>query len=124
MPSIAPSYVQDAGAKPRRQLRLDGRTRLARRIAELKAIFADEIGERAITPMVAVLIEDAASLKAIAEQARERFARNDRSMSAEDLVRLERKASHAQDLLPVKIRGRGVPAEPSLHDYLASKATS
>ena len=92
-------------------VRLDSRSKLARRIAELRTIFADEISHSSnITPIVAVWIEDAATLKALAEQARERFAMG-RGVTADDLVGLERKASHAQKLLP--LGGRVKPASGS-----------
>jgi len=98
-------------------VRLDGRTRVARRVAALRRVFGDAVG--IVTPVVAVRINDAAHLQAIAERSRERFLADDAGVSADDLVRLERKAEAAVKALGI---GRAVkPQGPTLAEYLRAK---
>lgn len=99
---IAPRITADVREKAggSRLVSIDGRTRLARRVAELKTLLADDLQERAValTPMLAMRIEDVAWAKAIAETARERFARG-QDIPLDDVVRAERLADGAMKRL-------------------------
>jgi hypothetical protein len=116
-------YIADSNAMParprkkRRQRRkpIDGRTRTARRIRELAASFLAALGS-GLSPELGERCERAAQLVALAEDVR-RKALTGRSVSLDDVIRVENAADRAR-------RALGLPTgkrEPvySLADYLA-----
>jgi hypothetical protein len=88
---------QRAFGSPKRDRRLtltkiDKRGRFGKRIAELRAIFIAALGDEAeLSAMKRLRVEEAAQLKALAEQARGDFMRDGRG-TLDDIVRCERKA--------------------------------
>jgi hypothetical protein len=114
----APNSRQRAAAesaKPRRSraivlTRVDRRTALGKRIAELTAIYIAALGsDGALSEMKRLRIGEAAQLKALAELARGNYMRNGEG-NLDDIVRIERKASAAERALGIvessKLSGR------------------
>jgi hypothetical protein len=97
--------------KPRRSraqslTHLDKRGRLAKRIAELKAIYVAALGgSEGLSPIKRLRVDEAAQLKALAEQVRGEYLRTGAGVVVDDIVRLERKASAAE-------RGLGIIETP------------
>jgi|SRR5271166_3528650 len=117
----APSLRQEDD-KPRRTrakrlTTVNRSTRLGKRIDELTALFVSAFPPDELTPLKREKIADAAQLKAIAEKARGEWMREGRG-TAEDIVRLERKADHAVRQLGIS---EGKPRRPTLAEYLAMK---
>jgi hypothetical protein len=97
--------------------RLDGRTRMARRIKQLtKAYLAALAGP---SPVQVAQIKRAAEMTALAEQARAKRMAGDESVSWDDVVRLDSAARRA-------VRDLKLPAKPeareSMTEYLARTA--
>ena len=97
--------------------RVDRRTTLGKRIAELTAIYTAALGSDALSPMKRLKVDEAAQLKALAERARGSYLRHGEG-SLDDIVRIERKASAAERALGIVERVRD--ATPSLEEYLAA----
>jgi hypothetical protein len=75
---------------------VDRRTPLGRRIKQLTAIYLDALGgDSALSDIKRLRIDEAAQLKALAEQARGAWMR-DGDGNLDDVVRIERKASAAE----------------------------
>jgi hypothetical protein len=97
-----------AGDRPKRRrsraivlTRVDKRTALWRRIAELSALYTAALGgEAALSPLKRMKVGDAAQLKALAEMARGDYLRDGKG-SLDDIVRIERKASTAERALGI-----------------------
>ena len=122
---ISTRSTADAPAKAARSklVRIDGRTRMSRRIEELKTIYIAAVSEahgaRALSPMTMIKIEDAATTRAIAEMARQRFITADGTMSADDLVRIENRAARAERALRLGVT-TAIPSI-SISPYLAGR---
>ena len=100
---------------------LDGRTKLARRVRALKDIYSDAVGgERALTPLLAQRIEDAAMKRGIAELTRARFVEG--TVGPDDLVRVEGMATRAEKLLGLGSKLAKAPVAPSLARSLREEA--
>lgn len=118
-------FDADTVTKPRRSraivlTRVDRRTALGKRIAELTAIYTAAIGsDDALSEMKRLRIGEAAQLKALAERARGDYLR-DGSGSLDDVVRIERKASAAEHSLGI-VEPPPRDKTPSLQEYLARK---
>lgn len=97
---------------------VDGRSRLGRRINELRELFTNALGgEAALTPVQAMKIGDAAERQALAEFARGRFLQG--AVSLDDVVRAERLAiATVKDL---GLDGAKAGQRPTLADYLLQK---
>jgi len=96
--------------------RIDRRTALGKRIAELEALFVGAIPEAELSPLRRLRITEAAQLQSLAEQMRGRLMRDGevRGASLDDVVRLERRAAQA-------VRGLGLndePPEPKSSSFL------
>ncbi len=102
--------------------RVDGRTALGKRIAELTAIYSCACGsaDTALSPIKRLKVEEAAQLKALAERARGDYLRNGEG-SLDDVVRIERKASAAERALGI-VDKSAYDAGPTLADYLEATA--
>ncbi len=75
-------------------------TRLGKRIAELKSIYADTVGPGAASsPLMALRVAEAAETKALAEFARGNFLRGTSSDRLDDIIRAERRAVAAEKAL-------------------------
>lgn len=97
-PSASPHRVQ---SRARKLTSVDRRTIIGKRIAELRDIYVTALnGLDAISPMKRLKVDEAAQLKALAEQARGDFMRDGKG-SLDDIVRIERKAGAAERALGV-----------------------
>jgi hypothetical protein len=95
--------------------RIDKRGRLGKRIAELRAIFIAALGEEAeLSAMKRLRVEEAAQLKALAEQPRGDFMRDGRG-TLDDIVRCERKADQAVRALGLSEAKRKPPSPLAAH---------
>jgi hypothetical protein len=101
---------------------LDQRTRGARRVAELTAVFEAELRKtgRTLTAAEGAAVRNAALLSAISEDAGARRLAGDATVTLEDVVRLSRAAAAAMKALAIK--PSGTPAPPTLAEHLASRA--
>lgn len=86
--------------KPRRSraivlTRVDRRTALGKRIAELTALYVDALGGDDLSPIKRLKVDAAAQLMVLAEKARGDYMRDGKG-SLDDVVRIERKASAAE----------------------------
>jgi hypothetical protein len=110
-----------ACSKPYSDLvRLDQRTRLARRINGLRSIFIEALGgECGVAAVALVRIESAAHLKACAEIARSRYLSGDGAI--DDVVRAENLAARAERALGIGKKAANGPSPPDLATYLATK---
>lgn len=91
---------------------VDGRSRIGRRIAELREIFTAAVIEAYGNPVTALMlsrIETAAVMAACAAAGRERFLRG--QLSPDDLVRLENRAARAERALGL---GQEKTAKPKI----------
>jgi hypothetical protein len=96
-------------------MRVDRRTALGKTIETLKAIYLSALGGADVLSAVKLLkVHDAAELKAAAELARGNYLRGG-DVSLDDVVRSERKASHAERALGIVEK----PAAPSVHANIA-----
>jgi hypothetical protein len=115
------AYAAEVAPKVRRSraivlTRVDRRTALGKRIAELTAIYTAALGSAdALSPMKRIKIEEAAQLKALAERARGDYLRAGTG-SLDDIVRIERKASAAERALGIVEK---LPPKPTIHDIAA-----
>jgi hypothetical protein len=113
--------------------RIDRRSRAWRRICELTELFTSALGEASVelSPMRRMRIEEAAQLKALAEQVRSEFLRGQFS-DLDELVRAERHAAAAVRKLglPYETPKRAPepvppkqepPKPPTLAEYIAAK---
>jgi hypothetical protein len=122
-PSQGARRAADA-PKPRRSraivlTRVDRRTALGKRIAELRDIYIAALnGLDAISPVKRLRVDEAAQLKALAELARGDFMRDGKG-NLDDIIRVERKASAAERALGI-VEKPDKPAAPTLAEYLAS----
>jgi hypothetical protein len=125
-PASASSDASDA-PKPRRSrvkslTRVDRRSSLGKRIAELQVIYTEACGGAGSFSAVKRLrVADAAQLRALAEQTRGAYLR-DGVGNLDDIIRIERKASHAERALGIVEKPRS--AGPTLAEYLAQKAVA
>jgi len=121
-PEPKPELITAPRPKPRRKrdrrrtlTQIDMRSRLGKRIAELKNLFTAATGNDP-SPVLRMRIKLAAELSALAEQARGNLMRGER---AGDVLRLERAAASA-------VRGLGElerkPKPPTLAEVLAQAA--
>jgi tagatose-1,6-bisphosphate aldolase non-catalytic subunit AgaZ/GatZ len=99
---------------------LDQRTMAARRAAALVSTFADELGGELSTAQ-RLVVERAAVLMALAEDAASRRLGGDTAISLDDVVRLEGAASRAVKRLGIGVR-KPEPAVPTLAEHLAKRA--
>jgi hypothetical protein len=104
-----------AALKPRRSravtlTRVDKRSCLGKRIAELTAMYLAALGHADLSPLKRLKVDEAAQLKALAEKARGDFMR-DGTGCLDDIVRIERKASAAERALGIVERAPK-PASP------------
>lgn len=113
-------------AKPRRSraivlTRVDRRTALGKRIAELTALYFAALGSAGVlSPMKRLKVDEAAQLKALAELARGDYLRECKG-TLDDVVRIERKASAAERALGIVDR-QPRKATSDLAEYLAARA--
>jgi hypothetical protein len=110
--------------KPRRSwaivlTRVDRRTALGKRIAELTSIYSAALGSADLSEMKRLRIGEAVQLNALAELARGNYMR-DSNGSLDDVVRVERRASAAERALGIDERPRDTM--PTLEEYLAATA--
>ncbi len=127
----SPFALRSAGnAVPKRSrakllTKVDRRSQLGKRIAELTAMFTAAVGE--LTPMRRLAVEKSAQLTAIAEQARGAFMR-DAVGTLDDIVRLERKADQAVRALGINEtkprEERGPSAVERLRRHMVEIASS
>jgi hypothetical protein len=120
-PAMSAVSSTDAPAKPAGKTRLrtlrslDGRTKAARRAAELAQALAAELGTD-ISDVMRTRIESAAALTAIAEDCQTRRLAGDGSVTLDDLVRATSAARRAvRDLGLAKSRE---PKRRALAEYL------
>jgi hypothetical protein len=98
-------------------VQLDKRTRIGRRVGELVANFTEALsGQGAISRVLAMKVADAATLKAIAERARDDHLAG-RNVSLAHLMRVERRADNAVKVLGMKEPEKAVGVKA----YLASQ---
>jgi hypothetical protein len=116
---IAPQRADGARRYPRRRglTRLDRRTALAKRIAELRALFTAELaagGETTLSPMRQLKVEQAAHALAVAELARGRYMR-DGDGDLTELLTAERRADAAirKLALPYTVPARAPSSAPA-----------
>ena len=99
------SAIRDGEAKGRSHERLlakiDGRGRVALRIAKLKALFATSLADREMTPWLDHKIGQAAELLSMAEKARGDYLRGEHCQ-LDDVVRAERRAEAAVAALGIR----------------------
>jgi hypothetical protein len=100
--------------------KIDGRGRVALRIAKLKALFATSLADREMTPWLDHKIGQAAELLAMAEKGRGDYLRGEHCQ-LDDVVRAERRAEAAVAALGIREPEK---REASLVGYLASKAAA
>ena len=118
-PEISPASASLARGKGARTMvvKLDRRTREARRVHELRSLYIDALGgERAITPIMLEAVERCAYLVTGAEMARQRYLRSGESIN--DLVRSENLAGRALAKLGLSTESR----KPSIAKYLRNGA--
>jgi hypothetical protein len=123
-PAMSAISGTDAPAKPAGKVRLrtlrslDGRTKAARRAAELAQALAAELGPD-ISDVMRTRIESAAALTAIAEDCQSRRLAGDGSVTLDDLVRATSAARRAvRDLGLDKSRHKPAAA-PTLAEIAA-----
>jgi hypothetical protein len=110
--------------KPRRSRAVvltyvDRRRPIGKRIAALTRLYTEALGgDGALSEMKRLRIGEAAQLKALAELARGDYMR-DAKGSLDDVVRIERKASHAERALGI-VDKPARDQSPSLAEYLAA----
>jgi hypothetical protein len=116
----APAGRRKRGPRPKPYLRtlesLDGRTVGARRARELASGFEAEMGG-SVTEVQRAAILRAATLIAIAEDARARRLAGEQGISLEDLVRVDGIAMRAVRQLGLRPRGQKADT-PTIKDYL------
>jgi hypothetical protein len=100
---------------------LDGRTVGVRRAHELAAGFEAELGGN-VTASQRAAIERAATLIAVAEDARARRLAGDQAVTLDDVVRVDGAAARAVKALGIK--PGAAPKPPTLVEYLAGGAKS
>jgi hypothetical protein len=98
--------------------KIDRRGRLGKRITELTKLFTTAV-DGVISPLRKMRIQEAAQLKALAEQARGEFMRDGKG-ALEDIVPLERRAEQAVRAIGLNEAKRrpGRPGRSSIRDYL------
>jgi hypothetical protein len=103
----------------------DGRSRIALRIAKLKALFATSLADREMTPWLDHKIGQAAELLAMAEKGRGDYLRGEHCQ-LDDVVRAERRAESAVAALGITERDpRARPTSPlAAHFAQPPKATA
>jgi hypothetical protein len=98
----APSVTAKQKVDRRRLLtKIDGRGRVALRIAKLKALFATSLADREMTPWLDHKIGQAAELLAMAEKGRGDYLRGEHCQ-LDDVVRAERRAEAAVAALGIR----------------------
>jgi hypothetical protein len=117
--SISAKSVGDSKPSASNLVRLDNRTRLARRINELRGNYLALGGERAVTPVVLTRIESAPHLIACAETARDRYLGGNGDLDSVCVWKTLPLALSAPWILGKKV---AAPAQDLL-EYLASKRT-
>jgi hypothetical protein len=106
-----------------RSRRLDGRSRIMKRAAQLAAHYMTlltEAGRETTSVSLAMAIMSTAELVAISEDMRTRLLRAEAGVKADDLVRMQRLADASVRSLALP-DGGPQPATPSLEQYLAAK---
>jgi hypothetical protein len=109
--------IADDAPKPRRSraiilTRVDRRTAMGKRIAELTTLYLAALGgEAAQSPLKRMKIGEAAQLKALAELSRGDLMRDGKG-SIDDIVRIERKASAAERALGIVEKVAAQPESP------------
>ena len=115
--SVVDSGAPKRGDRRLRLTRVDKRSVAGQRIAELKALFKASLGDRPLTPMLAMRIAEASELKALAEKARGDYLRGGGG-NLDDTIRAERRADQA-------VRALGIgEAKPKALSFLAQLAVS
>jgi len=102
----------------KRRVRIDGRTITARRIRELTAQYLTALGD--VSPDQRERCERAAQLVALAEDVR-RKALAGRSVSLEDVIRVENAADRARRAIGLP-DGNAEPEPVTIADYLRERA--
>jgi hypothetical protein len=100
---------------------MDGRTIAARRARELARGFEAELGG-SLSVSQRAAIERAATLIAVAEDARARRLAGDQAVTLDDVVRVDGAAARAVKALGIK--PGAAPKPPTLVEYLAGGAKS
>jgi hypothetical protein len=120
VPEKGPDLPSIRAAKA--SLRLDGRTRLAKRQLALVRAYGDALGGwNLLNVGTRLKIEAAVEMQLVAELTRARFLAGE-GANADDTVRTARAASQALKALGIDDRRK--PAPPNLDQYLASKASA
>jgi hypothetical protein len=116
---IEANSQRDEGAVRLKSVKLDGRTRAAKRMISLVKTYAAALGGwSSLPPAKQALVERAARLRLISDQTQERYMRGDTEITADDLVRVERLAQAAETKLGIRHQG---PQHPTLQQYLAER---
>jgi hypothetical protein len=98
----SPAAVVPKRDRRRSLTRIDARSTLGKRIADLKALFTEALGADAMTPMKREKIGEAAQLQAMAESERGAWMRGEAKCNLDELVRLERRAQQAVKALRIE----------------------
>jgi hypothetical protein len=99
---------------------LDQRTRVARRINELVAIYSEALGGN-LSPMQTQRVDEAASLQAVSELVREKYLGGG-NIAPDDVVRAARVAGLAVKRLGIKPGEKAAPSPLPLRDRLMGAA--
>jgi hypothetical protein len=104
--------------KRSKPIKLDGRTRHAKRIKALVALYTGSLPESELTPLKREMIREAAVLKGMAEYLRFKFARDGEVKGARlsEVLTLEARASEAVAALGLQDT-KPKPADSMLVDY-------
>jgi hypothetical protein len=125
-PRVATEIRPESARVRRRKTRLrtvgeiDGRSVSGKRARALAAMFEATLGGK-LTDAQKLAISTASALTAIAEDASARRLQGDSTVNLDDLVRLVSAARRA--VRDLGLDQRREPPEPSLQDYLRSKAS-
>jgi hypothetical protein len=100
---------------------IDRRTRIGRRMKELVMLYSARLGDAALDPVVALSIQRAAELAALAEDLRWRALKGDPEATPNAIVRITRLADLSVRRLHLD-RPQLQPSTPSLAAYLREAA--
>jgi hypothetical protein len=116
--AVSPPRRRKRGPKPPRHV-FDRRTRVGRRSVELAKAFRERLGGS--DPVMLAMIEKAARLVALSEDASARALNADPRVDMDTLVRLNRLADLALRRLHLDRYRPAPPAQPSLSQYLGQR---
>jgi hypothetical protein len=94
-PCAAPAKPKRIRDRRRLLTKVDGRSAVGLRVAELKRLFATSMGDRPMTAALKMKVEMAAQLSAFAEQARGRWLRGESSDRIDAICTAERIAERS-----------------------------